>query len=171
MRRSSGGDAPPPSTPGLALTIASDSLIFIPTPSQRQVKARLLVRLSDNPLLEHSSLSLSESQSITGSSQIKDWWGRPGFKEWFLDQNEYRQRLEYLFALALDAAEEILLSTDPKSQGARVSMIKLLAELANKIPKENAAKYLDESISKMDRGQLESFLEKSGITIPQIGTK
>ena len=162
MRKSSGGDN---KTPTNILAAAVPELIFIPTPSQRQVKARLITKLTDNPLTDLASITLAEAQQLTGSSQLKDWWGRPGFKEWFLDQNEYRQRLEYLFSLALDAAEEILLSTDPKAQGARVAMIKLLAELSNKVPKESAAKYRDESIAKMDRAELEAFLEKNGITV------
>jgi hypothetical protein len=161
MRKSSGDGNPPLNV----ISTGASELIFIPTPSQRQVKARLITKMADNPLIDLSSITLAEAQQLTGSSQLKDWWGRPGFKEWFLDQNEYRQRLEYLFSLALDAAEEILLSTDVKVQGARVAMIKLLADLANKTPKEAAAKYKDESIAKMDRAELEAFLEKNGIAI------
>jgi len=107
MRRSSNDN----NTPVNVLQAATSELVFIPTPSQRQVKARLITKLVDNPLLDAASLTLSEAEQITNSAQLKDWWGRPGFKEWFLDQNEYRQRLEYLFSLALDAAEEILPNT------------------------------------------------------------
>ena len=67
--------------------------------------------------------------------------------------------------LALDAAEEILLSTDIKVQGARVAMIKLLAELSNKTPKDIPVRYRDEAIGKMSQAELEAFLEKSGIAI------
>lgn len=160
MRRSSNDN----NTPVNVLQAATSELVFIPTPSQRQVKARLITKLVDNPLLDAASLTLSEAEQITNSAQLKDWWGRPGFKEWFLDQNEYRQRLEYLFSLALDAAEEILLSTDPRSQSARVSMVKLLAELANKVPRETI-KYADDAISKMDKAQIEAFLEKNGVSL------
>lgn len=163
MRKSSG----PGNGPTNIITVATPELLFIPTPSQRQVKARLVTKLADSPILDLSSITLSEAQQLTGSAQLKDWWGKPGFKEWFLDQNEYRQRLEYLFSLALDAAEEILLSTDVKVQGARVAMIKLLSELANKTPKESQAKYKDEAIAKMSQAELEAFLEKNGIAIGQ----
>lgn len=162
MRKSSSNDGTPPVN---IISAAASELIFIPTPSQRQVKARLVIKLAENPIIELGSLTLAEAQQLTGSSQLKDWWGRPGFKEWFLDQNEYRQRLEYLFSLALDAAEEILLSTDIKVQGARVAMIKLLAELANKTPKETQTRYKDEAIAKMSQAELEAFLEKNGIAI------
>jgi hypothetical protein len=162
MRKSSSNDGTPPVN---IISAAASELIFIPTPSQRQVKARLVIKLAENPIIELGSLTLAEAQQLTGSSQLKDWWGRPGFKEWFLDQNEYRQRLEYLFSLALDAAEEILLSTDIKVQGARVAMIKLLAELANKTPKEAQTRYKDEAIAKMSQAELEAFLEKNGIAI------
>lgn len=162
MRKSSNDDN---NTPLNIIQTAASELVFIPTPSQRQVKARLITKLTDNPLLDVSSLTLAEAQQLTNSAQLKDWWGRPGFKEWFLDQNEYRQRLEYLFSLALDAAEEILLSTDARSQSARVSMVKLLAELANKLPREATVRYADEAIGKMDKAQIEAFLEKNGILI------
>lgn len=165
MRKSSNNDGGSNNTPTNIISVAAHELIFIPTPSQRQVKARLVVRLADNPMIELSAITLAEAQQLTGSSQLKDWWGKPGFREWFLDQNEYRQRLEYLFSLALDAAEEILLSTDIKVQGARVAMIKLLAELSNKTPKDAPVKYKDEAIGKMSQAELEAFLEKSGIAI------
>jgi|APGre2960657373_1045057.scaffolds.fasta_scaffold90968_2 hypothetical protein len=156
------------STPGDVLQAVVAEVIFHPTEAQRKLKATLLAKLADNPLTDLSSLSLAEVQDITGSAVVQKWWSVPGFSDWLLDKNENRAKLEYLFSLALEAAEQVLMNTDPKAQSSRVAMIKTLAELAGKMPKaQTAAKQganTIEAIASMDRTQLIEFLASRGLS-------
>jgi len=158
------------STPGDILQAVVAEVIFHPTETQRRLKATLLAKLENNPLTDLASLSLAEVQEITGSAVVQKWWSVPGFSDWLLDKNENRAKLEYLFSLALEAAEQIILNTDPKAQGSRVAMIKVLSELAGKMPKApvkapQEARTVN-AIASMDRTQLMEFLATRGLSEP-----
>lgn len=161
MRRSS--------NPGDILTAVAGEVIFQPTEAQRRLKATLLAKLEDNPLYDLASLTLAQVQDITSNASVQKWWSVPGFSDWLLDSNENKAKLEYLFALALDAAEQVLMNTDPKAQGSRVAMIKALAELAGKMPGKSTTnetkntKDLSTAIASMDRAQLMAFLSARGL--------
>jgi hypothetical protein len=147
-------------------SVAAD-VIFHPTEAQRKLKATLLAKLTDNPLSDLASLTLAEVQQLTGSASVQKWWSVPGFTDWLLDRDENRAKLEYLFSLALEAAEQILMNTDPKAQGSRVAMIKTLAELAGKMPSKQApvAKANEiQAVQSMDRAQLVEFLAARGLS-------
>lgn len=166
MRKSS-------SDPSIISSVAAE-VIFQPTEPQRKLKAQLLAKLADNPLYDLASLTLAQVQEITGSTTIQKWWSVPGFSDWLLDRDENRAKLEYLFSLALEAAEQILMNTDPKAQGSRVAMIKTLAELAGKMPgkqvRESAEKEKDiKSVQAMDKTQLLEFLAARGLTAANAG--
>jgi hypothetical protein len=153
-----------------SLSSLADEVIFRPTlESQRLAKARFWAHASDNPMLEPESMSLDTIRGICQSEAIGKWWRMPGFKAWFLNKEEHRFRLEYLFGLALDAAEQILVNQDPKAQSARVNVIKVLSELAGKFPAKqqpaNQGGGLAGAIGQMDRVQLEAYLQKSGVTM------
>jgi hypothetical protein len=142
--------------------VLQGELIYLPTPPQRKVKAAFWAVYNENPIMGVDKINLATVQQITGSAVVSKWWAKDGFKEWFLNKDETRQRLEYLFNLSLDTAEEILI--DPEANtNAKVQMIKLLAELTNKMPQKwKQEKFLDENIQKMDKRQLEGFLKKHG---------
>jgi hypothetical protein len=160
MRRSS-------NTPGDTLHSVAAEVIFQPTEPQRKLKATLLAKLADNPLYDLASLSLAQVQELTSNSSVHKWWSTPGFSDWLLDKNENRAKLEYLFSLALEAAEQILMNTDPKAQGSRVAMIKTLAELAGKLPGKQPAAVSKANeiaaVQTMDRTQLMEFLATRGL--------
>ncbi len=149
-----------------SLVDLASKAIYTPTPRQRQVKARFWVRYVPSPLATLDSLSAATVQRITGTAGIKEWWSEPGFREWFLNREEAREKLEYLFMKALDAAEDIL--DDPNAQAsAKVNMIKVLGELANKFPSKWQEKYSDEDINRMDEKQLKHYLEQRGVSISE----
>jgi len=133
---------------------------FLPNPKQRQSKSTFWAMYAENPLFSPDSISMEEAYRVTKIPSIKRWWNLPGFKDWFLNKDEYRQRLEYLAHLALDTAEEILLDRDTQAS-ARVNMAKLIIEAANKMPNKYAKQqYLDETISKMEPKQLEEYISR-----------
>ncbi|TGN99699.1 hypothetical protein PN36_34995 [Candidatus Thiomargarita nelsonii] len=138
-----------------------DEVIFRPSSEQRRTKAAFWVRHAENPLVSADKITLSFAQQITRDSRLKNWWKSSGFLEWFTNQDEFRQRVEYLAHLALDAIEDILL--DPEgNQNAKVNTAKLIIEASNKMPpRVKVEKVLDERINKMGRDQLDAYLRKN----------
>lgn len=142
----------------------ADKVIFSPTARQRQVKAKFWTRFQPGPFSQPGSLSMAEVQRITGASSLKEWWPKPGFQEWFMNREESREKLEYLFMKALDTAEELL--DDPNAQAsAKVNMIKVIAGLADKYPSKQQEKFSDDDINRMDEKQLKAYLESQGVTV------
>lgn len=121
--------------------------------------------MNDNPLADRGNITPAIVKQLTGSSKVDGWWKEAGFKEWFTNTDEQRQRLEQLFETALDAAQDILINTDPKAQSARVQMVKIIAELAHKMPSRNPGAQqvnpLTAAIQGMDKAQLKVLLEAS----------
>jgi uncharacterized protein (DUF924 family) len=131
--------------------------------------------MAKNPLLQPSQVTLATAQQLTQSAALADWWKKPGFREWFLSSQVTEERLDYLFHLALQSAEDILLNTDPKAQAARVSMVKIVAEMVGKGKSQAAEKSATSgqsakqtAINNMSREQLTAFLQENGIKVEQV---
>ena len=151
-------------------------LTFLPSPEHRRIKSAFWASIAENPILDPASdgVSLAAAQRITGDARLPRWWQLPGFKEWFANKDEFRQRVEYLANLALDVAEEVLLDRDAHPS-ARVNMTKLVIEVANKIPsrasQKDENKFLDARIAQMGREELEEFIRKqTKMLLPQQET-
>jgi hypothetical protein len=140
-----------------------EEIEYRPTKQQEIVKARFWQRVASNPLLIAEELSLAQVSDILGSRSLEPHWNKPGFREWFLNRQEHRERIEQLFSLALHAAEGLLLSEDPKTANAKVNILRVLAELASKKPKETDSH--KDPVSEMSKQELEEFLAKSGVRI------
>jgi hypothetical protein len=152
-----------------ALSEALDGL-YRPTPLERRAKSAFWTKTLENPLLSTEDLSGRKLVQITGIPAIQHSWGKPGFREWFTNQGEYRERLHYLFDLALDAAESVLLSEDPKTQSARVNMIRVVAELANKFPSRYEKDTIEtQAVAKLSKTELELYLKRQGVELVTTG--
>lgn len=162
MSRQSSGPVNPNETTSLPAIV--DELFFQPTAGLRALKAKFLVRIQDNPLIEYETLSKDALKRLTQQKAAIDAnWDKPGFKEWLFNRDENRERLEQLFTTALDAIERVLLSDDVKTASAKINALKVIGELANKFPKQGDKE--KDPLSNMNRQELENFLEKSGVKI------
>lgn len=139
------------------LTEILDDITFRPSDEQKRVKAKYWTR--------HVKLSLGDApptlqqvSSIVKDKRIAGWWDEPNFKEWFRNEEEFRERVEYVANLALDVAEQILLNDEARDT-ARVAVVKLMMELGNKLPNQKAEKFADEDISKMSEAELKAFIK------------
>jgi len=131
---------------------------FRPSPAQRQAKTRYWALVSEQAIADdQDGIDPYELGKTLQCSALPHWWENNHFRVWFSNRHEHLQRIEYLFDLALDAAEQILQNEDPKAQSARVTMIKILADLANKRKAERIA---DASINQMTPEQLRAYIEK-----------
>jgi hypothetical protein len=142
----------------------AEEVLFVPREEHRTLKARFLARTSDNPAIDLPTIDLATGCRILGNNKLAKYWSLPGFRDWFRNSSEQREQLEELFDLALTAARDILLSTEPKVQGARVQMIKTVAELAAKYPKKQAENPMLSAVNSMDKASLQMLLEKGGVT-------
>lgn len=144
--------------------LASD-VLFSPSVPQAKVKARFWVRFTPGPFMGPSGITVEEAMRVTGCPTLKKWWGEKGFKEWFLNKEEERERIKYLFNKGLDAVEEILM--DPAANpNAKANLIKMLAEMTGHLGKTKPVeKFADQEIEKMDEQQLETYLTKKGVKV------
>lgn len=141
--------------------------VFSASASQRRCKASFWARYLSSPTTPSpGDVSLAFAQEITGSAGLKKWWSEPGFRNWFLNRDEAREQMEYLFDRSLEVAED-LLNSDTAKPGEKVALIKFLAELAGKMPKQSniTEKFADDDISKMDENQLKAYLTKKGVLL------
>jgi hypothetical protein len=165
MRKSTLGDTPSEALITSTIEDVAEE-IYRPSPQDRAHKAAFWARAAEHPLLDKETLSLITVHSLMGNAQVqKKSWSNPAYRSWFLNAEEHRDKLEYLFGLALDAAEHILLNDDPKAQSARVNMIKAIADLAGKSPKNAQVSPIAQAIGSMDKVQLEAYLQKNGVSL------
>jgi hypothetical protein len=145
--------------PKEVLEAAVEEVLFIPSPAQKRVKAKLLARLEDNPVNELEHITCAAAVSITKDSKLHNYWSIPGFKEWFRDEDEFKINLNVAAQNALNVLNEICANpANPPSS--RVSAAKIIIEQKSKIEPKIAAKFLDEKLENMSPEQLEHTIQK-----------
>ena len=153
------------------LKAVMDEVIFVPTPSMRAAKARYTVAQADNPLLSGDSPTLAMVQQYVPDDRLRRWWAVPGFREWFTNSSEWKERVEYLADSALSVLEEILMDGDEKG-AVRINAGKLILEASGKVGKKKddgeGRRFSDEEINKMNKKQLEEFFSRRNIDISNI---
>jgi hypothetical protein len=163
------------SSQGKELKKIASELIYTPTTSERKLKAKFWAKAAENPLI-----SFGEGQSITleqvrkmagGGAKLEKAWTNPSFRNWFLDIEDGKAKLEYLFDLGLDAIEGLLLSDDPKTSSAKVNALKLLADLTGKIKRADNTNGLQKAIASADKASLEALFESAGLSVSVSATK
>lgn len=153
-----------------SLEKSAENVVFKPTPEQRRAKSTFWSYFSEDDAPIPEFISDAMASKFGADRRISQWWGSTDFVAWFTNKDEFRQRLEFLSQLALDAAEEILSSPTVPPQ-AKVNMAKLVIEAANKMPNKYAKddqNFLDSRIAKMDKKQLEEFISKNIKLLPSI---
>lgn len=163
------------SSQGKELKKLATELIYTPTTSERKLKAKFWAKAAENPLI-----SLGEGQSVTleqvrkmagGGAKLEKAWANTAFRNWFLDIEDGKAKLEYLFDLGLDAIEGLLLSDDPKTSSAKVNALKLLADLTGKLKKADNSNGLQKAIASADKASLEALFESAGLSVSVSATK
>ncbi len=151
------------------LAKVAEDILFQPSPLMQTMKAQFWARFQPGPVNDTANLTLPTVQQYVSDPRLKKYWSTPGFKEWFTNQDENRERIEYLWMVGLDTAEQILRDSNAQPN-AKVQLLKLLAEVAGKLPKpgKNDEKFADASINNMDAKELKAWLKRRGITSPEI---
>lgn len=152
--------------------IVTSELTFLPSQEQQKAKSAFWSRFNENPLCDPSQVSLSIALQFVNDSRLTRWWSLMGFREWFCNHNEFRDRLEYLSHKILDSLERIIEAPFSEANaGAKVNAAKLIMEAAKKMPsKQSKEVFMDERVSQMDKKQLQEFIRKQMATLPAVSS-
>lgn len=152
------------------LPALAEEVLYKPSPAERRLKARYW-SIMDGALLLGEPTQADINRTL-GGNYLSRSWAKEGFKEWFLNKEEGRARLEYLFDLGLDSLETILTDPDPKSNSAKVAALKLLAEMTGRSTKSKPEKSpIMDAIAGADKAALEAMFEKQGLKVSLTASK
>lgn len=142
------------------IEVMVNDLTYMPSHEQRKLKSAFWMRWNDNPLADARDITLAQVDRVVPDSRTARWWSQPGFREWFLNHEEFRERVESMTHLALDTLMTILVTDDPKMSSARVNAAKLLLEIGKKLPSRTAGpdKFVDAKIGEMSKQQLDAYI-------------
>lgn len=137
------------------------SLFTSPTVDQRTAKSRFWAPFMSGDVGVPANIDLATALKFASDSRIKQWWSLPGFVDWFTNQEEFKERVEFIAHLALDGIEAVL--KDPMATGgAKVAAAKLALEVANKLPKasKDDGEFADKMINKMSKTELTDYISQ-----------
>ncbi len=147
----------------LATALSTAALtIHEPTDAQRQARITFWGHWASADTPVPSTVDLAIALKFCGNPAISRWWPLPGFQDWFLNRDEFRQRMEFMSELCLDELQAILRSK-MSSPADKLKAIQLVMTVSNKMPSKtgDTAKYLDEKIAAMNQQQLLDFISRS----------
>lgn len=152
----------------LVSSVDTDPVSFNPTREQQQAKSSFWSFFMSGDVVVAPTRNVKTATRYGRASQVREWWDLPGFQEWFYNKDEFRQRAEFLANQSLTHLESILFDAKAPAN-AKVGAIKLIMELANRLPKagsDNKEQYLDAKVSQMNREELEEFISnRSGLLL------
>ncbi len=136
-------------------TVAEE--LFKPSVPQRKVKAAFWASWKEGP--SKGKPTISAAIEVTRCSTLENWAQEAGFREWFFNDQDHLQRLEYLFDMGLDMLEEIMETGDKAAD--KLKAFEYVAKLAQKLNKpETVIKYMDKGVQDMDIEELDAFIKK-----------
>lgn len=137
----------------------AEDVVFHPTDAMREAKSAFWAVMNDEVLPPHE-ITLALVKDTIQSTRIATWWNKPGFQAWFLNKEEYKQRLEYLMNIGMDALERVLRTSE--SDTAIVSAMKLIIAANDKMPKAGSAnaKTGNDLVDNMTDQQVDDYIRR-----------
>jgi len=158
FERDSGPTEANQSKPDVVITrLINDT--FRPTEAQRRAKSALLAALSDPTcaIFEVKTISAAQAATLCSNDSVLSWWKQPGFKAWFLNKDETRQKIKYLTDKALESVTQVLEDPDPRASASKVAILKILLQYeAAEIQTKTNTRF-----DSMDITQLRAFLKQN----------
>jgi len=145
-------------------------LEFQPNNSQLEAKSAFWAIAADSPLVDPANITLATVQQIYPDTRVRRWWGIPGFQDWFCNRHEWRQKVEYLVNIGLDAVKAVLEDPDA-APSARIKAFEVIAKLADREPaKVKEVRFADSNIEKMSKEQLEAYIRGKVARLGEVNT-
>jgi len=145
------------------ISSAISSKIYTPSNVEVRMKTSFWAKWTNHPSYIAGDIPASVSMivNVLGNSTIEKYWSKEGFREWFLNSDEYIQRVEYLANRALDVVEGVLAGGEGIKASDQLKAASMMMEAAGKLNKKKAeVRYLDASLDKMDAKELEAYISK-----------
>ena len=142
---------------------AISSKIYTPSNVEVRMKSAFWAKWTNHPSYVSGDIpaNLAMIVNVLGNSTIEKYWSKEGFRDWFLNSDEYIQRVEYLATRALDVVEGVLAGGEGIKASDQLKAASMMMEAAGKLNKKKAeVRYLDASLDKMDAKELEAYIAK-----------
>jgi len=141
---------------------------FNPTDAHRKAKSAFWSHFFSTGEIPPATIEVATAARLSGYNQVLDWWDTlEGFKEWFSNGEEFRQKVEYVSDLALETIHAIL-KDDSARTGDKLQAAKMALEIAAKFPKAQPKEhFLDQTIAEMGKKELEQFISSKIRHLPQ----
>jgi hypothetical protein len=148
-------------------TALAEMLGFAPSPAMQLARARLWSRFRDDPTFDPERLSALELARRLDIPSVERWMAEPGFRQWLLNEESWREKAELAFDRVLDRILEKL--DDPDLSLKELTALKReLAVTLDKNPKKlKETRFLDAEIGRLDKDQLEDLVKKSSHLLPR----
>lgn len=140
-----------------------DVIVFQAEPAHRRAKSNFWTHFTGSNGSVAPPEDLATALRYGADRRISTWWSLPGFQDWFLNRDEFRQRLEFLSHLSLDVLEEILVSKQSSSND-KLQALKLI--LAAQPKETTEAEVADAVIAKMTKQQLQEYISRNIKLLP-----
>ena len=142
--------------------------MFRPTREMSLAKARLVKKLSNNPLIsDPRQISQNKLEQLSGVRDLDSWMAKPGFHDWFVNGEYIEELMEADLELGMDRLREMLsLPMDgergsPKP-GDITKAVEMLLKFTGREPKKQTqVEYQDKEVGSMDEAGLDKVIAKS----------
>lgn len=137
-----------------------EDAIYVPSESQRQLRAKFWLKYSKLPFADADKVNLDVIKRYSNHSKLDEWWNEDGFRSWFLNQNEYAERLEVLVDHAMSTLASAMISGDTPV-ASKITAAKLVLEAAGKLSKKTQNKDKGDDLEEMSDEELQQFIESA----------
>lgn len=103
------------------------------------------------------------------SKKLDEWWQDANFTSWFLNDEEFRERLEYICDVALDHFATMVSLMPEMNAGDALKTAKLAFELADKMPKKKMEHTVsDNKIAQMNEAELREYVKLNAPRVVEL---
>lgn len=135
-------------------------VLFVPTPEQRELKAKFWLEFLANPIIDNTDISPLVVEEYLGRP-ISAWMKQPNFWQWFKSRDMTKRYLEIAAEKACELAIMYLDPAIPMQDSARVNLMKIVLEFAGRTPPvRKEIKWQDQDVASLDDQQLDALIAK-----------
>lgn len=143
--------------------LATAELTFRANQFQERVKARFFRRVEEMSHVYDLETVLANKDLVlqmAGTERILDWFEKPGFAVWFLDQDYLVDGIHAVQQDALSVVAHVL-HDDAASPADRLKAARMLLELGDQFPgRKSEVRFLDERLNAMSESETEKEIKR-----------
>lgn len=175
MRKSSRGFDVGGTPNDQAVVRASEFMGFEPTPGMVLVKHSFWTAWRENPSVDPRSVTPQDVLLAVDAPSIDKWWRDAGFRDWFLNKEEWRGKAEAALHLWIDQTLRRLAGGMlPGSELAQLG--KLLVEVTGRGPKSAPKRGDEQPVRQLTEADAKRLIEQKALELgwtppAQLGAK